>query len=188
MPDGFDDAFSALNEQFGTPGSDGYTAPTFKAVSEDKMYIDTNDKRVVGTDMLLNTSDGKGQLLDNGAITGNTITYTTTGVTVDKTTNPNDQDAYWLGYLLIRKPSYANADENKITFTWRGIKKTYLECRETDGNIWAWIAVDPVERDADMTYTFDWDGDGVYEAVYSVKADNIILGADMTNTAPSTTP
>ena len=39
----------------------------------------------------------------------------------------------------------------------------------------AWIAADPVEKDADATYTFDWDGDGVYEAVYVVKADNLTL-------------
>ena len=37
--EGFENAYDALNTQFGTPGADGYTAPNFTADAENKTWV-----------------------------------------------------------------------------------------------------------------------------------------------------
>ena len=37
---GFENAYEALNEQFGTPGAEGYVAPNFLAAAEDTTWLD----------------------------------------------------------------------------------------------------------------------------------------------------
>ena len=41
---GFEDAYQALNESFGTPGAEGYKAPNFLATTGDKTWSDTESQ------------------------------------------------------------------------------------------------------------------------------------------------
>lgn len=41
---GFEDAYQALNESFGTPGAEGYKAPNFLATAGDKTWSDTESQ------------------------------------------------------------------------------------------------------------------------------------------------
>lgn len=166
--DGFTDAYTALNTQFGTPGT--YTVE-FDAEAEHKLYVEGEDERL--TDITATVSADGALASATYTVDGNHITYTLDGITLSKATNPAGVEAYWAGYLTFTAPDYA--DITKATFTRNGEVKSWAVCEDdtTNHTMQAWTAASVADKDVHQTYTFDWDGDGVYEAIYSVHVTNI---------------
>lgn len=181
--DGFDDAYTALNTQFGVPGE---YAVNFDAAAEDKKFVEGEDERLTSDEF--GTSVKAEGVLASATVNSNgtTKTFTLDGATVEETTNPYDQTAYWLGYLNFTVPSYGDAE--KATFTRNGVEKSFWECKDTTDSatihtMQAWVPANEADKDANITYTFDWDGDGIYEAVYQVEATNLNLVKPAAETA-----
>ena len=167
--EGFDNAYEALDKQFGVPGT--YEID-FEAEAENKLYVEGD--REEANNVIAASVKAEGVLSGiTPVVSGNTVTYTGSNITVAKSTNPNGVEAYWTGYLTFTAPDYADVDN--ATFTRDGESFNFKDCKDGEDFVWAWIAADKADKDVHNTYTFDWDGDGIYEAIYSIHVTDIVF-------------
>lgn len=151
------------------------------ALEEEK--LDRSEVSEVGSDDandIFNDVFGLGSLSmsgDNVTIVGSEVTIE--NPVIELQTNPFGTKAYWLPGLRVDAPTDRSTGAvyqtmNEATGEWSEIK-SFSEYRDGDDYIWLYASATPEKLTFDQRWQFDWDNDGVYEQLITIKVINAQL-------------
>lgn len=108
---------------------------------------------------------------DNVTIVGSEVTVESP--TIKLQTNPFGTEAYWLPGLRVDAPTDRSAGAvyqtmNETTGEWSEVK-SFSEYRDGDDYIWLYACATPEKLTFDQRWQFDWDNDGIYEQLITIK-------------------
>lgn len=114
---------------------------------------------------------------DNVTIVGSEATIENPNITLQ--TNPFGVQAYWLPGLRVdaptdRSPNAVYQTMNEATGKWSEVK-SFNEYKDGDDYIWLYARATPEKLTFDQRWQFDWDADGVYEQLVTIKVVNAQL-------------
>lgn len=114
---------------------------------------------------------------DNVTIVGSEVTIESPSITLQ--TNPLGVEAYWTPGLRVdappdRSPNAVYQTMNEATGEWSEVK-SFNEYKDGDDYIWLYARATPEKLTFDQRWQFDWDGDGVYEQLVTIKVVNAQL-------------
>ena len=114
---------------------------------------------------------------DNVTIVGSDVTIESPIITLQ--TNPYGVQAYWLPGLLVDAPTYRSTNAvyqtmNEATGEWSAVK-SFNEYKDGDDYIWLYARAAPEKLTFDQRWRFDWDADGTYEQLVTIKVINAQL-------------
>lgn len=108
---------------------------------------------------------------DNVTIVGSEVTIDSPSITLQ--TNPLGVEAYWTPGLRVDAPTDRSTDVvyqtmNEATGEWSE-DKSFNEYKDGDDYIWLYARATPEKLTFDQRWQFDWDADGVYEQLVTIK-------------------
>ena len=114
---------------------------------------------------------------DNVTIVGSEVTIESPSITLQ--TNPLGVEAYWTPGLRVdappdRSPNAVYQTMNEATGEWSEAK-SFNEYKDGDDYIWLYARATPEKLTFDQRWQFDWDADGVYEQLVTIKVVNAQL-------------
>lgn len=114
---------------------------------------------------------------DNVTIVGSEVTIESPSITLQ--TNPFGIEAYWTPGLRVdappdRSPNAVYQTMNEATGEWSEVK-SFNEYKDGDDYIWLYARATPEKLTFDQRWQFDWDADGVYEQLVTIKVVNAQL-------------
>lgn len=151
------------------------------ALEEDK--LDKSEVSEVESDDVNNVFNdvfGFGSLSmsgDNVTIVGSEATIDSPSITLQ--TNPLGVEAYWTPGLRVDAPTDRSANAvyqsmNEETGEWSEVK-SFNEYKDGDDYIWLYAHATPEKLTFNAWWQFDWDADGVYEQLVTMKVINAQL-------------
>lgn len=114
---------------------------------------------------------------DNVTIVGSEATIDNPSITLQ--TNPFGVEAYWTPGLRVDAPTDRSTNAvyqtmNEATGEWSEVK-SFNEYKDGDDYIWLYARATPEKLTFDQRWQFDWDADGVYEQLVTIKVVNAQL-------------
>ena len=114
---------------------------------------------------------------NNVTIVGSEVTIKNPDITLQ--TNPFGVQAYWLPGLRVDAPAGRSNDAvyqtiNESTGKWSE-PKSFNKYRDGDDYIWLYACATSEKLTFDQQWRFDWDNDGIYEQLVSLKVINAQL-------------
>lgn len=114
---------------------------------------------------------------DNVTIVGSDVTIDSPIITLQ--TNPYGVQAYWLPGLRVDAPTDRSNDAvyqtmNEAISEWSEVK-SFNEYKDGDDYIWLYARAEPEKLTFDQRWRFDWDSDGIYEQLVTIKVINAQL-------------
>lgn len=114
---------------------------------------------------------------DNVTIVGSDVTIDSPIITLQ--TNPYGVQAYWLPGLRVDAPTDRSNDAvyqtmNEAISEWSDVK-SFNEYKDGDDYIWLYARAEPEKLTFDQRWRFDWDSDGIYEQLVTIKVINAQL-------------
>lgn len=114
---------------------------------------------------------------DNVTIIGSEATIESPNISLS--TNPSGVEAYWLPGLRVDAPISRSVNAvyqtmNEATGKWSEVK-SFNEYRDGDDYIWLYARAAPEKLTFDQRWQFDWNGDGAYEQLVTIKVINAQL-------------
>lgn len=114
---------------------------------------------------------------DNVTIVGSEVTIDSPSITLQ--TNPLGVEAYWTPGLRVDAPTDRSVNAvyqsmNEETGEWSNVK-SFNEHKDGDDYIWLYAHATPEKPTFNAWWQFDWDADGVYEQLVTIKVVNAQL-------------
>lgn len=118
------------------------------------------------------------------SMSGDNVTIVGSDVAIDSPiialqTNPYGVQAYWLPGLRVDAPTDRSTNAvyqtmNEATGEWSAVK-SFNEYKDGDDYIWLYARAAPEKLTFDQRWRFDWDADGTYEQLVTIKVINAQL-------------
>ena len=114
---------------------------------------------------------------DNVTIVGSEVTIESPSIALQ--TNPFGVEAYWTPGLRVDAPTDRSTNAvyqsmNEETGEW-SVVKSFNEYKDGDDYIWLYAHATPEKPTFNAWWQFDWDADGVYEQLVTMKVVNAQL-------------
>lgn len=183
--DGLGTRVKSLEDSGGTSGEVIERVNTLEAdvAALEENKLDKNEVAEVDTgqvDDVFNEVFGFGSLSmtgDNVTVVGSEATIESPSIALQ--TNPYGEEAYWLPGLRVDAPTDRSENAvyqtmNEATGEWSEVK-LFNDYRDGDDYIWLYARAAPEKLTFDQRWQFDWDADGVYEQLVTIKVVNAQL-------------
>lgn len=118
------------------------------------------------------------------SMSGDNVTIVGSDVAIDSPiialqTNPYGVQAYWLPGLRVDAPTDRSTNAvyqtmNEATGEWSAVK-SFNEYKDGNDYIWLYARAAPEKLTFDQRWRFDWDADGTYEQLVTIKVINAQL-------------